>query len=1120
MAKLGTRKPTKWSEEPRPKPRTPHARRRWPWMLLLLLAAVVWVLPMVVAHSPLLNWCVALGTRDLEGTVRIESASLGWFSPVVLSNVEVRDAQNEPVLVIPRVVGQRWLARVLCNVRRPGQFSLEQPKLAVVLRDGGSNLEDLLAKYLAKERSRSESEFSVQIVDGSVAMRDRARGRQWLFEKLQLALSMSTAAGPLQLDASATVASADQPGQVSVKLQREEGGLQLSSTIDALPAAALRPILARWLPVSELDGRVSVAVRGQWESSASGKTSLEARLMGDDLLLGARAWGEDRVLLKRLQASCDASVSEDQLTVKRLATDCDLGNAALCGTFRLDRDSKQGPADFLRKQTYQLSAELDLARLAQMLPHALRIQQQTRITSGLLQASLSSQPGAQGTAWEGRIETSQLKAVQNGREMAWEQPVLMTLAAHDTAQGPVVDDLKCQSSFLMLDASGTPEKLTAAARFDLDQLASQFGQLIDLGRARPAGQGWGQLNWKRRGENFDADGQFQVRDLRVTLPDQSAWNEPNLGLFLSAAGRAELSLAARLDNASLRVEAGNDRLEARLCPPSGLSDAGAWTFDTHLVGRLEGWAQRLKALLGVGNWRAAGDCDVTGRIGISPAGIRMDQVKAVISQLALSAPGLAIGEPRVELAVSGRWDRAARQFQFQQLSLSSSALGLTSTDFVVSVPASGYMGCSGAVRYQGDLARLQTWTANPTAPPLLHWAGALSGEGRFQQSAQLVDAQITATVDNLTITNPRGKRLSDPQVRLLVQGNYNTQTQLLQLQQLDLASAIVAASAKGHVAGDQRSGMHLAGTVRYDLEKLSDLTGPYTNNKIRFVGHGSSPTTLRGPLTPDGAEAQTAMNWTSADVYGFRVGPGQLTARLSGGTVRCDPLSLEVSEGKVNITPSIRLLPPPMELSIEPGLVAQQIHVDTAVCENALKFAAPVLAGMSTADGRFSVQLDSCRLPLADMGRGTMSGRLTIHSMQLGPGPMIQELALLLNRSQGASLARESVIQFELRDGRIYHQGLELVFPDLTIRTQGSVGLDHTLSIVAQMSIPPRWLGQTVLSPALKNQTIQLPIAGTLEKPVLDRQAMAQLSRQFLGNAARNLLEENAKKQLERLFPQ
>ncbi len=188
------------------------------------------------------------------------------------------------------------------------------------------------------------------------------------------------------------------------------------------------------------------------------------------------------------------------------------------------------------------------------------------------------------------------------------------------------------------------------------------------------------------------------------------------------------------------------------------------------------------------------------------------------------------------------------------------------------------------------------------------------------------------------------------------------------------------------------------------------------------------------------------------------------------------------------------------------------------MCAAGLQYIAPVLAGVTQAQGEFSMALDGCRVPLDHPDRGDLAGQFTVHSVEIGPGPLVRELATLLQRPGIARLSKESVVPFRMVEGRVYHRDLELVFPEMTIRTHGSVGLDRTLAIMAEMPVPPKWIGNNPLGTAMKNQTIRLPIGGTLSEPRIDSKALAQASGEFLKAGARNLLFDGLNRGLDRLF--
>ncbi|MGW8258335.1 MAG: hypothetical protein ACWGMZ_12685, partial [Thermoguttaceae bacterium] len=289
---------------------------------------------------------------------------------------------------------------------------------------------------------------------------------------------------------------------------------------------------------------------------------------------------------------------------------------------------------------------------------------------------------------------------------------------------------------------------------------------------------------------------------------------------------------------------------------------------------------------------------------------------------------------------------------------------------------------------------------------------------------------------------------------------------------------------------------------------------------VLFSGRGSGPFSWHGPLSLDAGRADTALRWDSANLYGFNLGPSEAKLSLASGVAQINPLEMNVNKGKVFLAPKMRLAAKPMDLTLPAGPLVRQVQIDKNMCSLWLKYIAPVLADVTSVQGSFSIELDGCRLPLSDPSKGELAGRFIVHSMEIGPGPLIRELAILMGREAPAKLRAESVVPFKMVNGRLYHQNLELVFPDFTVRTYGSVGFDQTLAIMTEMPVPPKWLQNNPLAASLRNQIIRIPIAGTLQKPQLDHKVAEQLSRQFIRNAARNMLEEGLNKGLDQLFKQ
>lgn len=1121
---------------PHPKSSPPRRRRSLRVLLLLALlvlpAIAVWFLPPIVAHSSLLAGVIARVANDLNGSVRVGGASLDWLSPVVLTNVEICDAQGEIVLQVPRVAGSQRLIGLLFDRRHLGVFRLEQPQLKVVLRPDGSNLEDMLARYLGKENPEPV-EISLAVVDGRVSIQDAAGGQPWAIEGLQLALQTpADDATPLKAHAAGALADPVRPGQFDVAFEvpsraarssaahgsSEVGQSQAVIDAQGLSAEMFSPLVARFVPGWRCAGRLSPKIRCAWSGSASDlRLTIDGQVTAEKLVAGGPALGPDQVRLDRLEATCQGEWSAGQAVVRQLRVRCDVGELSGSGTFVAGQLLQLKSLDALRRQTFNLSTQVDLARLAQMLPTALRIQQGTQIVSGKVQAALASRQGDQGMVWDGKLEAVDVKALQNGRSLTWDQPVLVTFTASDTPQGITVDKLQCRSTFLNVEGSGTAERLNASGRFDLGQLIGQLEQFVDLGGLRLAGEGSGDVGWKRQGvEGYQATVQFQLRDFRLTRPGQEPWTEQKLVLSLTATGATDFRTTARVDSATLHLESEPDRIDAQLTGPVGsFADGGVWPLEIEARGRLEGWLPRLKSWLTVGVWKPSGAFELTGKASISRDRLQIEQAKVGLSQFALQGPSVSVQEPSVDLVLSGGWDRPGRQVWLPQGTFATNGLTVTATDLKLAMPQQGPFALSGVVKYQGHLERLQQWIPGLTGEKGWRLAGEISGDGQFEQSARMTTALLNAKVNDLTLVRGKdGQQFAEPQIAFLAKGTYDGQAQILDVQQFDLGSSFLAGSVKGRITpGEKQPAVDFSGTLQYDLDRVCGILRPYLDSQTRFVGRGASPALLRGPLSLAELQGELALEWVTGYIKGFRLGAGRVKVSLANGSLRTEPIALDVSEGKVQVSPVVRLTATPRDLVIEPGPVAQQIRIDPEMCENALKYGAPVLAGVATAEGRFSVQLTSCRIPLDDPRRAEMAGQVTIHSLQIGPGYLIREMATGLGLAGSAAIKQQSVIPFEVRDGRVHHQNMELMFPEMKIRTSGSVGFDQTLNLTAEMSLPPRWLGNNVLGTAMGNQMIRVPISGTLERPTLSRDALREISRQAITGAARGFLEST--KQLQ-----
>lgn len=714
-----------------------------------------------------------------------------------------------------------------------------------------------------------------------------------------------------------------------------------------------------------------------------------------------------------------------------------------------------------------------------------------------------------------------IQALQAGRPIAWNHPVQVVVNAHETAQGPVVESLTCESSFLTATGTGTADQGNLTARVNLNQLVDDLRVLADLGQLRLGGQGQTQITWQRGADQaFRTEGRLGLQNFECTLPEHPAWREANLNLYLLATGKSDFTTATRFDTALVRLETAQDRLEAQLVQPvATLENGGVWPVEIRAQGQLECWRPRLAPWFDLNNWQLGGTEQIQAQLTASTQEIQLRNLQVTLGQFFVIGPGMQLQEPSVQLTSAGRWQRATRRVEVPQASLASSTLVAQLKDAAVALPEQGSAQLHGTVHLQGDLGRVSQWIALASStPPSWRFSGQFTGDAKLLESGGKTSVQFETVLQNVAAANSSGHVLQQPAIRLAGQGSYDASQGMLQLARATLTASMAQADVAGQMAFQTPARLDLEGRVQYDLEQVSQLLQGFLGPEVRIAGRGVCPIAYHGPLDLCSAEASAAVNWTAADVYGFRVGPGTLQAQMAGGVVNFRPMDLDVSEGKVHLEPRIQLTPTSSELLLPAGRVAEQVRINPVMCAHALQYIAPVVAGVASAEGRFSVELDRLRIPLEDVEQGDFAGRMQVHSIQMGPGPLVQQLALALGYTGPAQIAENSTVDFQMQQGRIYHRGVELKFPDVTVRTQGSVGLDKSLDLLAELTLPPKLRNNNAVAAALPDQTIRLPISGTLDHPKFDRNLVRMATQQVLQSATQNLIQDQMNKQLNRLL--
>jgi hypothetical protein len=242
------------------------------------------------------------------------------------------------------------------------------------------------------------------------------------------------------------------------------------------------------------------------------------------------------------------------------------------------------------------------------------------------------------------------------------------------------------------------------------------------------------------------------------------------------------------------------------------------------------------------------------------------------------------------------------------------------------------------------------------------------------------------------------------------------------------------------------------------------------------------------------------------DVFGSLRTSGNLVDRLRGHTLDIELIDLEIhvrtedssgdwQAGDINFLGRIESAAAAEGKDGTPQLLVKQCklldrtELTPGLCNDVLQYVLPPLAGATSPEGAVSVDLKEGAIPLDLPRKLNLTGALTIHDVSVGPGILTQSLTDLLATLQAPTrfqLANNSVIQFAVADERVTHSGLEFGVPQVRVRTEGSVGFDQTLDVIAEVILA---LGESEKRPilsALGNQNLRVPIRGTFAEPKVE----------------------------------
>lgn len=1121
----------------------PSRLRRWlrrGVVLGGLLMLVGLFAPWIAVRVGIVDSALRQATAKLPGRVTYDGISLGWFSGPRVRGLEVHDSDGVRVVRVGEVRVESSLLSLAGNPTDLGTVTVVAPELDLVLTKTGSNLETLLAPYLGGDAAPTKSgashkpKFALEVTEGIVRVRDADGDAKWKYDRVSLKTAMSDTDPAIPLALSMHEADG---ATLSVDAKVTRGPLSVTGKA-SLSRFAVDPIglvARRFDAGAEVRGTLS----GDLEMSATPESKhaiLKGHLTGTGVVLHLPKTIADRVALEKIDLPVDLTFHHNRLDIRRLRLESDFGSADVRGPIDLSHNLE----DFLTAPGLTASVDIDLAKLARLLPATLAIKPGMSLQSGRIKATLKTTASGNETVIAADLNADDFRARSGGVDLVWKSPLSAEVRVRDSVgQLPTIERLNCRADFLTASATQTSDTMTIVANADLGKLRGHLARFADIGSYALAGDISLTSTVKR-----EADGtqkiaaQIDLKKFAVGLDDKRKLVQDELVIKTNSIAHIESGKPVRLEGSAVTVQSGPDWVWVQLQEPFVPSVKFRVHAKVKAACELARWQPKLNALVpDLAAYAVSGSGEYAARLKYSDGQVELTEMSASPRNLRVVGGGLNIDEPECLLTGSASLQLASGELIVRDISAAMTSATATGKNLLISPrKGGGIPEVRGTVSVRGNLARVQSWFGNP----IPGMTGILAASGVFEpEAAGATSLTLTGDIRNFAYRSGDKPVWQEPRVDAVGKLTIPADFAKVTFDDVKLTGNGIGVTGRGSVGLSGTQDLALDGNLDYDLDRLEPqlrglmgpsfkvdgkdsrpfrISGSLASSKplgitvgqpVSRTGGGTAPT----PATGMNLRANSGLSWQSLSAMGLDFSAAKFDATVTNDLLSTTPIEATVNSGKLRLEPGFNF--DTMTATFSPNTNLDRAKITPKMFASAIGYAAPMLANAASAEGELSIRVRNASIPVHDLNGANVMGEIVLHSGKVASGPLLRELATLTRTPGTVELKKESVVKFHLIDGRVHHDRLELVFPDMVIATSGAVGLDGTLQLMVETTIPTKWLEKLPLKGAILQQKIRIPLRGTLSQPKLDEAAIREHLRTLAKAAGQNII----KGELEKFLP-
>ncbi|MBN2180896.1 MAG: hypothetical protein JW715_03195 [Sedimentisphaerales bacterium] len=350
-------------------------------------------------------------------------------------------------------------------------------------------------------------------------------------------------------------------------------------------------------------------------------------------------------------------------------------------------------------------------------------------------------------------------------------------------------------------------------------------------------------------------------------------------------------------------------------------------------------------------------------------------------------------------------------------------------------------------------------------------------------------------IKNIEFASPGKKPFKQPNTSIVADIEYNP-VDITYSGKLNLLSdqINVLINISNKKTKNQKSELKGNAELQYDWSALNAIAGSYLPENLVIEGKRKDtinftseyPTDEPNQLMPN-LKSNAALGFQKAEYKGLNFGPTNVNIDVNNGLLNIAQFETIVNEGQFNfgaqadfkVQPTVFKTPAPMH-------IIKDIKINDQVTKKLLKYINPIFADAANVNGIANLNCEKLSIPLSDeaKNKAEIVGIFSVDQLRLETSDVLGQILTVLGGSPRGTVITIHPTRFELRNGFLRYDNMQMDIGDNPVNFTGIIGLDKSLDM--SVTLPYTSEGKTIRIGNTSARRITLKFTGTVDNPKLD----------------------------------